>query len=41
MGQGRHSDLALLIEESRETEKTEFVYIIDEFASIKTKKIQL
>jgi len=41
MGQGRLCDLALLSVEREETEKTDFEHIIDQFASVKARKVQL
>ena len=41
MGQGRLCDLALLSVEREETEKTDFEHIIDQFASVKARKVHL
>ena len=41
MGQSRICDLAILSVESEETEKTDFDKIIDDFASIKSRKATL
>ncbi|XP_053158016.1 uncharacterized protein LOC128347425 isoform X2 [Hemicordylus capensis] len=41
MGQDRLCDLALLSVEREETEKTDFDHIIDQFASVKGRKVQL
>ena len=41
MGQGRLCDLALLSVEREETEKTDFDRIIDQFASVKARKVHL
>ncbi|XP_022239273.1 uncharacterized protein LOC111085357 [Limulus polyphemus] len=41
MGQSRLCDLALLSVEREETEKTDFEHIIDQFASVKARKVQL
>ena len=40
-GQDRLCDLALLSVEIEETEKTDFEYTIDQFASVKARKVQL
>ncbi|XP_053108997.1 uncharacterized protein LOC128326342 [Hemicordylus capensis] len=41
MGQGGLCDLALLSVEREETEKTDFDHIVDQFASVKARKVQL
>lgn len=41
MGQDRFCDLALLSVEREETEKTDFEHIINQFASVKARKVQL
>jgi hypothetical protein len=41
MGQNRISDLALLSVERETLEKTNFDYVIDQFATVKSRKINL
>ena len=41
MGQCRLCDLAVLSVEREETEKTDFEHILDQFASVKARKVQL